>query len=159
AGRARAAAAVRRPSPRAPPPPPPRGPGPRRARRPGQPPDGRGLDDLAADEESLSAAFDRAWAKSLMREAARRQKEQAAGKGEAALRRVELLRLRFHDGLPIRDIARLWGEDAARVHHQDARAREGEESRAALLEVVAFPHPGPPAEVERVSGELVALLG
>jgi hypothetical protein len=45
----------------------------RRGRRPGQPPDGRDLADLAADDESLSAAFDRAWAKALMREAARRQ--------------------------------------------------------------------------------------
>ena len=30
------------------------------------------------------------------------------------LRRVELLRLRFQEGLPVRDIARRWAEDAAK---------------------------------------------
>ena len=129
----------------------------RRARLPEQPPAADGLDALPGEDDSLSAAFDRAWAKALMREAARRQGEEAARKGAAALRRVELLRLRFHDGLPIREIARRWGEDAARLHHEYSRARD--EFRAALREVVAFHHPGPADQIDHVCGELVALLG
>ncbi len=120
-------------------------------------PRGEELDAMAADEESLSKVFDRAWAKALMREAARLQQEEATRKGEGAVRRVELLQLRFHDGLPIRAIAERWGEDAARLHHEYARARE--EFRAALHEVLAFHHPGSPADVERACAELLALLG
>jgi RNA polymerase sigma-70 factor (ECF subfamily) len=38
-------------------------------------------------------------------------------------RRVELLRLRFEEGKPIRDIAVQWNLDAAWLHHEFARAR------------------------------------
>jgi RNA polymerase sigma-70 factor (ECF subfamily) len=118
-------------------------------------PDGVDLDRLAGAEEQLSRAFDRAWARAILREAAGRQEQRAA---EAAARqRVELLRLRFHDGLPIREIARRWGADPAALHHEYARARQ--EFKAALLEVVAFHHPGSPAEVERACAELLASLG
>jgi len=58
------------------------------------------------------------------REAAQVQAEQARHGGPAALRRVELLHLRFHDGLPIREIAERWQADAAQVHHDYARARQ-----------------------------------
>ena len=81
-----------------------------------------------------------------MREAAERQAALAAEHGEAAVRRVELLRLRFHEGMPIREIARLWGIDAAVLHHEYARARQ--EFLAALRDVVASHHPGPPEEVD-----------
>jgi DNA-directed RNA polymerase specialized sigma24 family protein len=93
------------------------------------------LDAIPDDHTSLSRDFDRAWAKAILREAARLQEDQARAAGAKALRRVELLRLRFHDGLPIRDIACRWGCDAAVLHHEYARARE--EFRAALLDVVA----------------------
>jgi RNA polymerase sigma-70 factor (ECF subfamily) len=109
--------------------------------------------ELAQDEPSLSALFDRAWAANILRQAAVRQAERAGAGGEAALRRVELLRLRFHDGLAIRDVARRWQMDAARVHHEYARARE--EFRAALLEVLAFHHP---ASKERLEQECARLL-
>ena len=92
-----------------------------------------------------------------MREAVRRQEEFAAREGDAAVRRVELLRLRFQEGLPIREVAARWGVDAATLHREYARARR--ELRAALLEVVAFHHPGAPAEVERACAELLAHLG
>jgi hypothetical protein len=39
------------------------------------------------------------------------------------VRRVELLTLRFHEAMPIREIARLWGVDAASLHHEYAQAR------------------------------------
>ena len=48
---------------------------------------------------------------------------------------MELLRLRFHENRPIRDIASLWGEDAARLHHEYARARR--EFQQALRDTVA----------------------
>jgi RNA polymerase sigma factor (sigma-70 family) len=115
------------------------------------------LDRVPGDESSLSRVFDRAWAKALMREAAQKQRAEAERSGEAALRRVELLRLRFHGGLPIRDIAGRWGVEAALLHHEYARARE--EFRQILLQLVAFHHPGPREEVERECMDLLALLG
>src|SRR5581483_5964729 len=104
------------------------------------------LDAIPDDHSSLSRVFDRAWAKAILREAARVQEERARAAGERALRRVELLRLRFHEGLPIREIARRWNVEAAGLHHEYARARE--EFRAALLDVVAFHHAGGAGAVE-----------
>ena len=52
-----------------------------------------------------------------------------------------LLRLRFHEELPIREIAARWQEDPARLHHEYATARD--EFRTALRAVVAFHQPGP----------------
>lgn len=96
-------------------------------------------DDHPADETSLSRAFDNAWARTLLREAARVQAETAAESGARAVRRVELLRLRFQDGLSIRDIAAKWNEDAAKLHHEFATARD--EFRSALRRVLAFQMP------------------
>jgi RNA polymerase sigma factor (sigma-70 family) len=115
------------------------------------------LDQFPADEESQARLFDRAWARSLLREAAQRQEDHARRAGAAALRRVELLRLRFHDGLPIRTIAARWQIEAATLHHEYAKARQ--EFKAALAEVVAFHHPGPPAEIEKECANLLSLLG
>jgi hypothetical protein len=74
------------------------------------------------------------------------------------VRRVELLRLRFQDGLPIRSIASRWGEDPAKVHHEYATARA--EFRAALREVVAFHRPGATAvEIDVACAELLGVVG
>jgi RNA polymerase sigma-70 factor (ECF subfamily) len=102
--------------------------------------------EAEADEESLSVVFDRTWALSRLREAAELHAERAREAGEDATRRVELLRLRFEESLPIREIARRWDANPAKLHHDYARARR--EYKAALLDVVAFHHPGPPAAVE-----------
>jgi RNA polymerase sigma factor (sigma-70 family) len=107
-------------------------------------------------EETLSRIFDRAWAKGVVREAAERQSTLAVQRGEAAVRRVELLRLRFHEGTPIREIARLWGVETATLHHEYARARQ--EFRSALREVVAFHHPGLPGDVDRECERLLSLF-
>jgi RNA polymerase sigma-70 factor (ECF subfamily) len=129
----------------------------RRARaRQHQPASTVDLEAVAEPGEAPPRAFERAWAEALLREAAQRQEELARAAGEAALRRVELLRLRFHDGLPIRDIARRWQADPTVLHHEYARARK--EFKQALLEVVAFHHPGPPAEVEQECANLLAVL-
>jgi RNA polymerase sigma-70 factor (ECF subfamily) len=114
-------------------------------------------DELPAREDSLSRVFDRAWARAIMREAAARQAGRADAIGPAARRRVELLRLRFHDGLPIREVARLWQDDPATLHREYARARE--EFKAALLDVMAEYHPDSPAQADRECAELLALLG
>jgi RNA polymerase sigma-70 factor (ECF subfamily) len=111
---------------------------------------------VAESEESLSHAFDRAWARMIMREAAERQAARAATSGDAARRRVELLRLRFQEGLPIRAIARRWGVEPAALHHEYARARA--EFRDALLDVMASYHPDAPGEAERDCRDLLTLL-
>jgi RNA polymerase sigma-70 factor (ECF subfamily) len=110
--------------------------------------------DVEDDEEGFSTLFDRAWALSIMREAAEAMRREDGGPEPA--RRAELLRLRFHEGMPIREIARAWNADAAALHHEYARARA--EFREALVRVVAFHHPAPRAEVERECGRILALL-
>jgi RNA polymerase sigma-70 factor (ECF subfamily) len=87
-------------------------------REAGRRPAGRLPDHLPTDEASQSKAFDRAWARSLLKEAARVLAESATA--DAARKRIELLRLRFQDGLPIRDIAGRWGADPTWVHHEYA---------------------------------------
>ncbi|MCU0725741.1 MAG: sigma-70 family RNA polymerase sigma factor [Planctomycetes bacterium] len=98
-----------------------------------------------AGEERLSRVFDRAWALSLLREAVERQWELAREKDDDAVRRVELLRLRFEEGLPIREIAKRWEVDAARLHQEYGRARR--EYREALAEVVGWHLPGAKHEI------------
>ena len=114
------------------------------------------LPDIEANEENLSRLFERTWARAIMAEAALLQKRRAVGLGSEAMQRVELLRLRFEDNLPIRAIAERWGIPAARLHHAYALARQ--EFRSALLEVVAFHLPGSPAEVEQEAAELLRSL-
>lgn len=120
------------------------------------PPEGFDSEGVADDGTRVSLAFDRAWARALLAEAAGRQAEDAERAGAAATGRVELLRLRFHDGLPVREIARRRGCDPDAVHRDYALARR--EFHAALAAVVAFHHPGTPAEVERACAGLLAIL-
>jgi RNA polymerase sigma-70 factor (ECF subfamily) len=102
-------------------------------------------DRVATDEDALSTVFDRAWAKAVVRQAAALQVEHARAKGDGALRRVELLRLRFEEGLPVRTIADRWGAEPTDVHRAYARARR--EFEVALREVVTGVHPGSKEEV------------
>jgi RNA polymerase sigma-70 factor (ECF subfamily) len=118
--------------------------------------DGGPLPDVEANDDSLSHLFERTWAKALMVEAAQLQKRRADERGPEAVQRVELLRLRFEDNLPIRTIAQRWDVPAAGLHHAYALART--EFKDALLEVVAFHHPGSPAEVEQEAAGLLAAL-
>jgi RNA polymerase sigma-70 factor (ECF subfamily) len=125
-------------------------------RRDRQPPTAFFNEGAEAAEQRLSRVFDRAWARGMMREAAARQREAARSGGPDALRRVELLRMRFYEGWPIREIARLWSADPAQLHREYARARK--EFRQALAEVVADHHPGSAATVERECEQLLGLL-
>jgi RNA polymerase sigma-70 factor (ECF subfamily) len=115
----------------------------RRAREPQTPMD---LDAVDAEEEPLSRVFDREWTVAMLRQAAELMAERAEGKGEAAKRRVELLRLRFSEDLPIREIAKRWEEDPNRVHYHYGRARE--EFEDALREIVRLHHPETDVEDE-----------
>jgi RNA polymerase sigma-70 factor (ECF subfamily) len=109
--------------------------------------------DLPADDERLSVVFDRAWALGLLRQAAALLAERARERGEDALRRVELLRLRFEEERPIREVARLWDVEPAKLHHEYARARR--EFKEVLLEVVAAHHRGAPSEIEAEGARLL----
>jgi len=123
-------------------------------RRAGEPVE---LDDLPQDDERLSRVFDLAWARALLREAATLQEERSRGEGEAAQKRVQLLRLRFYDGLPLREIARLWQIEPAQVHLEYARARA--EFKGALWAVISFHHPSAtPGEARRECEKLLHLF-
>ena len=92
---------------------------------------------LKSDDAAASRIFERAWAETLVQEAKDLQARRAAS-DDAAARRVELLEMRFGDGLPIRTIAERFGEDPDRVHRQYAQARL--EFLRALREVVRRHH-------------------
>ena len=107
-------------------------------------------------ETSLSRVLDRAWARAILDEAGARHREEAETQGESALRRVELLQLRFADNLPIRAIARQWDEDPAHVHREYAKARA--EFKTALRAEVACHHGGSARQVETECARLLELL-
>jgi RNA polymerase sigma-70 factor (ECF subfamily) len=112
------------------------------------------LSAIEGREERLSLVFDRTWARSILREAAERHA--SAAQDQRALQRVELLRLRFHDGLSVGEIAARWSADAAHLHHEYARARA--EFHAALIEVVLLHHPGSRAGAEQECERLLAIV-
>ena len=112
---------------------------------------------VASDETHLSKVFDRAWAGAIMREAATLQRRDAAARGEEALRRIEILRLRFKEGIPIRAIATRLGIEAARAHREYALARD--EFKRSLRQAVAFHCPGAGGRSEQECERLLALLG
>jgi RNA polymerase sigma-70 factor (ECF subfamily) len=114
------------------------------------------LGSVPGREDALSRVFDRALARSIMREAAERQTAQAADRGEDAARRVELLKLRFYEGLPIREIAALWGVDAGELHRQYAKARQ--EFHSSLREVVSEHLPASAAQLDAECAQLLGLL-
>lgn len=111
------------------------------------------LDAVEGREEHLSEVFDRAWASLLLQEAADLQADRAREKGEEAERRVELLCLRFEDGLPVREIARRWGVDTTWVHRQYARAKD--EFKRALREVIRDHQGGTRENIEEECGRLL----
>jgi hypothetical protein len=114
------------------------------------------LPEIATDDASQSRLFDRTWAQAIMAEAGRLQRDRAEERGAEAVQRVELLRLRFEENLPIREIALRWATDPAIVHKSYALARK--EFRSALLEVVAFHHPGSALELEEEAASLLKAL-
>jgi DNA-directed RNA polymerase specialized sigma24 family protein len=112
--------------------------------------------DTPADALSQSRLFDRTWARAIMAEAAQLQKTRAHERGPDAVQRVELLRPRFQENVPIRAIAERWGIDARSLHHAYALARQ--DFKAAILEVVAFHQPSSAAELEEEAASLLKAL-
>lgn len=109
-------------------------------------------------DETPSREFSRAYARAVMQEVRARFEEWSRQNGPEFLRRQELLVLRLEDGVPLREIALRWKVDAARLHHEYARARR--DYRAVLLEVVAEQHPGlGAAGVHEAAQELLEHLG
>jgi DNA-directed RNA polymerase specialized sigma24 family protein len=129
-----------------------------RAGRKGEAPAPSAFDpeELDAREERLSILFDRAWAKTVLARAGERHRARAEREGEAGRRRLELLRLRFGEGLPIREIAARWSMEPALLHAEYRKARE--EFKQALREEVAFHHPGTPRSIERECETLLAVF-
>jgi RNA polymerase sigma-70 factor (ECF subfamily) len=93
------------------------------------------LEVIEDREPSLSMLFDREWARTLMRLAGERMRARAEHAGAGARLRVELLRLRFTEDLPIREIAAQWDVEPDPGHRAYARARA--EFRECLTRVVA----------------------
>ena len=92
-----------------------------------------------------------------MRQAGEHLQKLSKDGGPEAAERVELLRLRFYQDRPIREIAELWNAEAAHLHREYARARK--EFEAALFDVVGWHHRGTPGEIRRESERLLGLLG
>ncbi len=112
---------------------------------------------MPSAEDQLSKLFDKAWAVALIQQAGELQRKRALDGDDGARRRVELLELRFQEGLPIREIAARWEEDAANVHAAYRKARK--EYSECLREVVGFNNPGTPEETAKQCERLLALLG
>jgi RNA polymerase sigma factor (sigma-70 family) len=110
----------------------------------------------APARENASRVFDRTWALELLQRAHARLEGAAAG-DDNALRRLEILRLRFREDLPIRAIAERLGIDAVRAHREYARVRE--EFKAALREEVAQTVATRGEDPERECRFLLELLG
>lgn len=111
---------------------------------------------VAGKDESLSRVFDRQWAQGILSEAIELQIGRASERGPAAQRRVELLRIRFQEGLPIRDIAARWNEDAARLHTEYAQARK--EFLLALCEILGVSASGSLENIKAECKQLLSLL-
>ena len=76
---------------------------------------------------------------------------------ESARKRVRILELRHQENMPIREIAVRWGQEAAVLHKEYAKARL--EFRSALLKVLSFHYPGlTDAELEEKCLHLIELL-
>jgi RNA polymerase sigma-70 factor (ECF subfamily) len=111
---------------------------------------------VQAEETSLSRTYDRAYARALMREAAETMAVRAREKGGEAPRRVKLLELRFEEGSPIHEIARLWDTDPGELHREYAKAAR--EFRAALREVVGLSERCAPEHLDRECDRLLDAL-
>ncbi len=120
-------------------------------------PEQAGLPDVLVDDGTVGKIFDREFAQATVKEASDLQKRTAEAVGEAAVRRVELLHLRFYEGLPMREIAKRWSVDPGWLHHQYAKARQ--EFLEALMNVVAASQPSAnQAENKTTCQELLSML-
>ncbi|MGK0219886.1 MAG: RNA polymerase sigma factor (sigma-70 family) [Planctomycetota bacterium] len=92
------------------------------------------LNAQPSDDEAHSVAFDRAWAIGMIGMARELMEQRALILGHDARQRLEMLRLRFDDNLPIREIAAALGLEPEAVHQHYRRARR--EFKACLKDVI-----------------------
>ncbi|MCB9833141.1 MAG: sigma-70 family RNA polymerase sigma factor [Planctomycetes bacterium] len=98
-----------------------------------------GVSRIETDADSLATTFDKAWARAMIKQAGLRQRLQAEAGGADALRRVEILRLRFGENLPVRAIADRLEMDRDLCHAELRKARA--EFQRALREEVLYHNP------------------
>jgi RNA polymerase sigma-70 factor (ECF subfamily) len=110
--------------------------------------------DPASPEDGPSRVFERAWARAIMALAREIQETNARREGSDALRRIELLTLRFAEGKPMREIAAAWEMDRRKLQYEYQKARQ--EFETALHEAVRRHHPDAVAASE--SARLLELL-
>lgn len=104
----------------------------RRIERQSQTPVSVEFDEIPTPGDPFELDFDRAWARSLVNIALELQSSRA--QDDSALRRVDLLRLRFNEEMPIREIAERWNHDPADLHREYGKSRQ--EFSSALKSVV-----------------------
>jgi RNA polymerase sigma factor (sigma-70 family) len=114
-------------------------------------------DHHAEDSLTPDRTFLREWAGLLMEGASELMAERARILGTAAERRIEILRLRFEDNLPVRDIAPRVALSPELAHKQYALARK--EFHAALREVVQYHGVREGAAIDEECHSLLELLG
>ena len=114
-------------------------------------------DRLQADDDSLTAIFDRAWAQSIVREAVLVHREQARAFDGREKLRVEILRLRFEVGKPIREIAANLDLTPELAHQEYRMARKG--FLLVLEDVVAAHSVGDSTAITERCREVLRLLG
>ncbi len=103
--------------------------------------------DIESDEESLGRVFDRAWARAVLKQAAAFQADRSTSLGPEAEQRVALLKLRFQEGRPMRDIATAWQMDRRKLQYEYDKARA--EFTAALDQVLRELYPERAVRSER----------
>ena len=113
---------------------------------------GLAAEAFVGDDAAASRIFDREWALAMLRLAVDIHRQRASELGPEHARRVDLLRLRFEEGLPIRDIAVRWQCDPAALHHEFARARR--DFKQALAEAMGL---GPFVTAARLDSEVAQL--
>lgn len=107
-------------------------------------------------EATLSQAFDRAWARAIVRTATGLLRARAETRGGAPLARVELLRLRFEEDLPIRTIAERTGVPADKLHNEYGQARR--EFKDALREALGLHERIAESNLQQEIARLLGLL-
>jgi RNA polymerase sigma factor (sigma-70 family) len=115
------------------------------------------MEAIPASDPTLSVVVDREWARALMRLAGERLKAAADNGSPGARLRVELLRLRFTEGRPIREIAAQWEVEPGAVHRAYRKARD--EFRQCLREIVAEHAVRSEADLDAEVARVFQLLG
>ena len=112
--------------------------------------------DMEAHQTRMSRAFDRGWAKGVLAEAIALLRHQSLDADDAARLRVELLRLRFAESLPVREIAVRLGAERKDLYREMDKARA--EFMKALTEVLRRQHGVEAVDLSREGQKLLEFL-